>query len=59
MKSKIWDAIEKNKQKFYSKNLKSFIDYARRQASRYGIKGSRINAALLVLEILKKEDPVQ
>jgi predicted nucleotidyltransferase len=56
-KSKIWQAIVKNKQKFYTKNLKSFIDYARRQASKYGIKGSRINAALLVLEILKKEDP--
>jgi hypothetical protein len=56
-KSKIWDKIVENKQKFYTKNLKSFIDYARRQASKYGIKGSRINAALQVLEILKKEDP--
>jgi hypothetical protein len=56
-KSKIWDVIVKSKQKFYTKNLKSFIDYARRQAGKYGIKGSRINAALLVLEILKKEDP--
>jgi predicted nucleotidyltransferase len=55
-KSKIWEAIVKNKQKFYTKNLKSFIDYARRQASKYGIKGSRINAALQVLEILKKAD---
>ena len=55
-KSKIWDAIVKNKQKFYTKNLRSFIDYARRQASKYGIKGSRINAALQVLEILKQED---
>jgi predicted nucleotidyltransferase len=56
-KSKIWEEIVKNKQKFYTKNLKSFIDYARRQASKYGIKGSIINAALQVLEILKKEDP--
>jgi predicted nucleotidyltransferase len=55
-KSNIWDGIVKNKQKFYTKNLRSFIDYARRQASKYGIKGSRINAALQVLEILKKED---
>jgi predicted nucleotidyltransferase len=55
-KTKIWDAIVKNKQKFYTKNLRSFIDYARRQASKYGIKGSRINAALQVLKILKKED---
>jgi predicted nucleotidyltransferase len=55
-KSNIWAAIVKNKQKFHTKNLRSFIDYARRQASKYGIKGSRINAALQVLEILKKED---
>ena len=55
--SKIWDTILINKQKFYTKNLKSFIDYARRQASKYGIKGSRINAALQVLKILKDEDP--
>ncbi len=55
-KSNIWAAIVKNKQKFYTKNLRSFIDYARRQAGKYGIKGSRINAALQVLKILKKED---
>ena len=56
-KSRIWGEILRNKQRFYTKNLKSFIDYARRQASKYGIKGSRINAALQVLEILKDEDP--
>jgi hypothetical protein len=56
-KSRIWGEIFRNKQRFYTKNLKSFIDYARRQASKYGIKGSRINAALQVLEILKDEDP--
>ena len=57
--SNIWKAIIKNRHKFYTKNLKSFIDYARRQASKYGIKGSRINAALQVLELLKKEDPLK
>jgi hypothetical protein len=56
-KSIIWDAIVKNRKKFYIKNLKSFIDYARRQASKYGIKGSRINATLQVLELLKNENP--
>ncbi|MBT8367050.1 MAG: nucleotidyltransferase domain-containing protein [Deltaproteobacteria bacterium] len=55
--SDIWKAIIKNRHKFYTKNLKSFIDYTRRQASKYGIKGSRINAALQVLELLKREDP--
>lgn len=56
-KSHIWDLIVKQRQKFYTKNLSSFIDYARRQASKYGVKGSRINAVLQVLEILNKEDP--
>jgi hypothetical protein len=53
--SNIWKTIIKNRHKFYTKNLKSFIDYARRQASKYGIKGSRINAALQVLELLNKK----
>jgi adenylate kinase family enzyme len=57
--SDIWKAIIKNRHKFYTKNLKSFIDYTRRQASKYGIKGSRINAALQVLELLKSEDPLK
>jgi hypothetical protein len=55
--SNIWKEILKNRHTFYTKNLKSFIDYARRQASKYGIKGSRINAALQILELLKTEDP--
>ena len=57
--SNVWKAIIKNRHRFYTKNLKSFIDYARRQASKYGIKGSRINAALQILELLKKEDPAK
>jgi len=55
-KSHIWESIIKNRQRFYTKNLKSFIDYARRQASKYGIKGSRINAVLQVLGFLNKKD---
>ena len=55
--SNIWKEILKNRHTFYTKNLKSFIDYARRQASKYGIKGSRINAALQILGLLKTEDP--
>jgi hypothetical protein len=54
--SHIWESITKSRHRFYTKNLKSFIDYARRQASKYGIKGSRINAALQVLELLKTQD---
>ncbi len=56
-KTGVWDSIVESRKKFYTKNLKTFIEYARRQASKYGIRGSRINAVLQVLEILKKEDP--
>lgn len=55
--SDIWKKIVKEKQKFYTKNLNSFVNYARRQASKYGIKGSRLNAALQVLKLLKSNDP--
>lgn len=55
--SEIWKTIVSQKHKFYTKNLKSFINYARRQASKYGIKGSRLNAVSQVLAILTSEDP--
>ncbi len=50
--SNIWKEIVNNKEKFYTKNLKAFIGYARRQASKYGIKGSRLNAAKKVIDLL-------
>lgn len=56
-RSDIWASIISEKHRFYSKNLKSFIDYARRQASKYGIKGSRLNTVARVLDLLKSEDP--
>ncbi len=51
--SDIWKEIVNEKQRFYTKNINSFVKYARRQASKYGIKGSRLNAALKVLSVLK------
>lgn len=52
--SKTWDIIVENRQKFYTSNLKSFVGYARKQAAKYGIKGSRLNAAKQVLDCLSK-----
>ena len=48
-----WDFLQKNKQKFYTKNLKSYLGYCRGQAAKYGIKGSRLADAERVLEYLK------
>lgn len=53
----IWEEIVKNKEKFYTKNLQAFIGYARRQASKYGIKGSRLNAVRKIIDILIECDP--
>ena len=55
--SDIWKFIVRERHRFYTKGLKAFISYARRQASKYGIKGSRLNAAATVLGLLKSEDP--
>ncbi|MGD9188043.1 MAG: nucleotidyltransferase domain-containing protein [Desulfobacteraceae bacterium] len=55
--SDIWRKIVEQKKRFYTKNLNSFVNYARRQASKYGIKGSRLNAALQVLSILRSNNP--
>jgi len=55
--SDIWKSIVRERRRFYTKSLKTFISYARRQTSKYGIKGSRLNSAATVLGLLKSEDP--
>jgi len=52
-KTPIWDSIVWHKGRFYTKNLESFVIYARRQAAKYGIKGSRLNSARAIISILK------
>ncbi len=56
-KSDIWEAIVNQRHRFYTRNLNAFITYARRQASKYGIKGSRLSAAQSVLAVLRSTDP--
>lgn len=50
--SKEWNFLYKNRSDFYTKNLSAFIGYCRTQASKYGIKGSRLNAAEKVVKFL-------
>lgn len=51
--SPVWKEIVSNRHRFYTKNLKSFVGYARRQAAKYGVKGSRLAEAKMVLEALQ------
>lgn len=48
----LFQTIYDNKDKLLSKGIVSFIGYARQQASKYGIKGSRVRAVKNVIEFL-------
>lgn len=48
----VWDEIIKERSRFYTRNLSSFVAYARKQASKYGIKGSKLNTAKEFLSLL-------
>jgi len=51
-----WEYIVKRRSMFYTKNLSSLVGYARKQAAKYGVKGSRLAEARLVLECLEFYD---
>lgn len=51
--SKFWQTIRGMRDKFYTKSLGTFVDYARGQAAKYGMKGSRLSDAKNVLDFLK------
>ncbi len=48
----IWDHLLSSRTKFYTKDMKSYIGYARKQANKYGIKGSRMEAVEKVINFL-------
>lgn len=49
----IWHLLQVNRAKFYTKSMTAFVGYCRKQAAKYGIKGSRIDAAERVLNTIK------
>lgn len=51
--SSLWENIIKYRDKFYTRNLNAFVEYARKQAAKYGIKGSRISVAKEFLSLIK------
>lgn len=50
----VWMELVKNRHRFETKNLQAFVGYARRQAAKYGVKGSRLATGKAVLEFLEK-----
>ena len=49
----IWFEILKQRTKFYTKDMKSYVGYARKQANKYGVKGSRMGDVEKVINWLK------
>ncbi len=51
--SQIWKHIVSEKHRFYTKNLKAFVGYARKQSFKYSIKGNRLSDSKRVVEFLE------
>lgn len=49
----IWYIIYENKEKLITKNVNSFIGYSKKQAGKYGVKGSRLDALRKVVSLLE------
>jgi hypothetical protein len=53
----IWKNIKNNKDKLLTRNVNAFVGYARQQAAKYGIKGSRMDALKRTMEMLNFLEP--
>jgi predicted nucleotidyltransferase len=51
--SPTWEFLHKNRKKFHTKSLKSYFGYCRKQASKYGVKGSRLSDVKRVIDLLQ------
>jgi len=52
--SKIWEELRANRSMFYTSDMKAFVGYVKRQADKYGIKGSKVNAIKEALNTAKR-----
>lgn len=48
-----WDFIYENRSKFYTTDMKAYLGYVKKQAAKYGIKGTRMAALRQVWEAIK------
>lgn len=51
--SKAWENLYYNRGKFYSKNFKAFLGYAKNQAYLYGDKGDKLKVVEDILEVFR------
>jgi len=54
--SNIWKQIVSKRDMFYTKNMKAYLGYVRKQAAKYGVKGSRLAVMEEALTLAKSYD---
>lgn len=54
--SDIWQYLRANRSRFYTTELTGLFGYVRKQAAKYGVKGSRLAALREVYDVLQKTD---
>jgi hypothetical protein len=54
--SDVWKHLHENRSKFYTKNMKAYLGYCKKQAAKYGIKGSRLGELERIINILDQHD---
>lgn len=54
--SEVWQYIRANRSRFYTTELTGLFGYVRKQAAKYGVKGSRMAALRQVVDVLKKTE---
>ena len=55
--SSIWRELVAGRSRFYTRDMRSFVHYARKQAAKYGVRGSRIDAMRRLIEVLSNASP--
>ena len=48
----VWKFIQDNRSRFYTTDMKAYLGYVRKQAAKYGVKGSRLAELKKVLNVL-------
>ncbi len=51
-----WVFLVQNRSRFYTKNMRAYISYVRKQAAKYGVKGSKIDILDKVIHIISSHD---
>ncbi|ARW58069.1 thioredoxin [Serratia phage X20] len=49
----VWKFIQDNRSKFYTTDMKAYLGYVRKQAAKYGVKGSRLADLRKVIDVIK------